>query len=778
MWSGLQALQRFEKQPSYTEVNPGQDALLTCKVLNRRGSCSWQKDNKPVGIYPKKYEWAAGDNAGARSASGGGGGDCSLWVRAATLEFDDGQWECQVTASDFTTQDALTSSPVRLVVRVAPQRPRIEYNTTHVLPGHNISVKTGERATVKCVSHYGNPPSRLKWFLGQRELMPVSPQSNNTEPDNPRTWSATSVVEVNADRALHGQILRCVALHESYPAKSQDIEARLDVRYAPTIRLVGAPTGDLEEGRDALVMRCVADANPPASVVWRRAGRSDIASLEESLQLRPVGRRDAGMYTCQAQNAVGASESLSVQLDVKYPPRILSVGPDRLTTAPLFSPAAFECVAEGNPPPSYQWLQRMQHISKFVRRGRDARLVIDNVTYDHQGEYVCKVSNVIGGSQRAVQSEPIAVQVVGAPQVLRHGPPPAHEVWARRGQSASLSLVVCADPRPRHVAWEWGSLRLEAGAGIGRYHVDEMVQDSREDCYKSTLHVNGVDSADSRPYYLVVENERGADRHAVTLRVDGEFTEPLAMSVLLGVAGGCLAGLILLVCLCVWAMRSEKCCFRKRRDMKAGELDRLRDILKLLTSRKCLLLLSTGRYHVDEMVQDSREDCYKSTLHVNGVDSADSRPYYLVVENERGADRHAVTLRVDGEFTEPLAMSVLLGVAGGCLAGLILLVCLCVWAMRSEKCCFRKRRDMKAGELDSEKPAISDKTRLDTSGLPISADAIYTTPAGYAGATRASGNHHLNHHNTYHGGSGRHNAPHSPEAMKTPVLRTFGNHIA
>lgn len=60
--------------------------------------------------------------------------------------------------------------------------------------------------------------------------MPVSPQSNNTEPDNPRTWSATSVVEVTADRALHGQILRCVALHESYPAKSQDIEARLDVR--------------------------------------------------------------------------------------------------------------------------------------------------------------------------------------------------------------------------------------------------------------------------------------------------------------------------------------------------------------------------------------------------------------------------------------------------------------------------------------------------------------------------------------------------------------------
>lgn len=39
-------------------------------------------------------------------------------------------------------------------------------------------------------------------------------------------------------------------------------------------------------------------------------------------------------------------------------PKILSAGPDRLTTAPLFSPAAFECVAEGNPPPTFKWVQK------------------------------------------------------------------------------------------------------------------------------------------------------------------------------------------------------------------------------------------------------------------------------------------------------------------------------------------------------------------------------------------------------------------------------------
>ena len=86
---------------------------------------------------------------------------------------------------------------------------------------------------------------------------------------------------------------------------------------APTIKLLGSPQIDLEEGKDSLVLRCEADANPPASIVWRRAGRSEIASLTESLQLRPVGRRDSGLYTCQAQNSVGTSDALSVQLDIK-----------------------------------------------------------------------------------------------------------------------------------------------------------------------------------------------------------------------------------------------------------------------------------------------------------------------------------------------------------------------------------------------------------------------------------------------------------------------------
>ncbi|CAK1551266.1 unnamed protein product [Leptosia nina] len=40
------AVQRFVEFPTYTEVNPGEDALLKCRISDKKGVCSWQKDNK------------------------------------------------------------------------------------------------------------------------------------------------------------------------------------------------------------------------------------------------------------------------------------------------------------------------------------------------------------------------------------------------------------------------------------------------------------------------------------------------------------------------------------------------------------------------------------------------------------------------------------------------------------------------------------------------------------------------------------------------------------
>lgn len=69
-----------------------------------------------------------------------------------------------------------------------------------------------------------------------------------------------------------------------------------------------------------------------------------------------------------------------------------------------------------------------------------------------------------------------------------------------------------------------------------------------------------------------------------------------------------------------------------------------------LTHSHSLPLSVLDRFRADDMLQDAREDCYLSTLHIHHTDEHDSRPYYLVVENERGTDRHAIHLIVEGTF--------------------------------------------------------------------------------------------------------------------------------
>ncbi|CAH1124366.1 unnamed protein product [Ceutorhynchus assimilis] len=372
-------------------------------------------------------------------------------------------------------------------------------------------------------------------------------------------------------------MLSCVALHESYSTRSSSIEVRLDVMFVPETRLVGIPTTDIEDLKDSIAIRCVVSANPKASVVWRREGQNQPASLQELLQFSPAIRQHSGLYTCHARNKAGDSVPIRVHIDVKYRPKVISVGRERVKTSTLFAPVTFECLGEGNPPPTYQWIQTKtsQQSDSVVERGRGAKLHIRNVTYVYQGEWKCKVTNVIKGEEQSDISEPIILQVYGAPQVLRHTA--TSEIFIESGQTADLSVVVCADPRPRLVAWEWGSLRLKAGNEMGKFKVDDVIQEEGEDCYLTRLHVRDTSAKDSRTYYLLVENDKGKDTHAVQLYVN----EPLQMTTLVSVVGALLVGCLVLVCVCIYAIRAGKCCFSRKSDFKPSDIhDQKLDIEK------------------------------------------------------------------------------------------------------------------------------------------------------------------------------------------------------
>ena len=58
-----------------------------------------------------------------------------------------------------------------------------------------------------------------------------------------------------------------------------------------------------------------------------------------------------------------------------------------------------------------------------------------------------------------------------------------------------------------------------------------------------------------------------------------------------------------------------------------------------------------NRYLAEQMVKHAeREDCYIARLVVRNVSPADSRRYFLNVENAHGTDRYAVSLNVKGMY--------------------------------------------------------------------------------------------------------------------------------
>ncbi|KAI9551848.1 hypothetical protein GHT06_022184 [Daphnia sinensis] len=636
-------MQQFDREPQYAEANPGEIVIMPCRVFNKKGQCVWQKDGKPVGIYPGKYEWVSSPDLG----------DCSLRISATRADLDAGEWECQVTASSFDAQDALTSDPARLVVRVPPSPPQLEVELSPIADGGNLTLSAGAEATVRCLSRGGNPAANVKWFLDERELVGHYNQTNTTDIGKVKTWMAVSTLTYTFSKTDHTKLLRCVALHEAYPTKSRESSVTLDIHYAPEVTLVGTPTVDLEENIDSVSLRCRADANPPATVIWRRVGGNpsmtirapvvsmgDIYSFQETLEFSPVTRKDSATYSCEAKNTIGTSNLITIPIDIKYSPMIVNVGPavSQQLTVTLYESTRLECQAEGNPLPRYQWLHRRPKDGEedIVIRSEDRYLHITNVTYEHQGEYICIATSTINGLERMVQSEAITLRVVGPPQVLSEVS--SRFISVERGDDAVIRAVFCADPRPIRVSWRWAAFQMEAGSGSGRFVAE-------------ALHKVSPAILPTPP--AVVELE--ADDEDDQVAIDTESSSTMSA------------------------------------------YDTLESTTTVMHHPRSLEVVPTAQALVARPPQavftypGKRDECYETRLRIQRVEMNDARHYYLTVENDKGSDTFYVTLTVK---VEPVSMATVIAVVIACLF-LIIVVTLCLlYAYRSERCCFD--RDMKS----------------------------------------------------------------------------------
>ncbi|XP_077577343.1 cell adhesion molecule 4 isoform X2 [Stigmatopora nigra] len=233
---------------------------------------------------------------------------------------DEGGYFCQL----YT--DATHHQVATLAVLVPPETPIVEVKQEAV---------EGAEAELSCVSARSKPATTLRWMRNGREIPGVVSQQ-----DNGKTVSVSSTIRIPVERKDNGAALSCEAFHPALGNQKRIRHYRLDVFFAPTVR-ISPPPGILREG-DSLVLSCSVVANPlPRAIQWSKINdtlpeRAEISG--PTFQISRLSQSHNGTYLCQAQNNYGRAAdhyTLLVYDNVTFP----SMSPLPPTSHPIITPS-------------------------------------------------------------------------------------------------------------------------------------------------------------------------------------------------------------------------------------------------------------------------------------------------------------------------------------------------------------------------------------------------------------------------------------------------------
>ncbi|XP_060937613.1 cell adhesion molecule 4 [Limanda limanda] len=200
---------------------------------------------------------------------------------------DEGGYFCQLY-TDTTNHQVATLS-----VSVPPETPTVDVKQEAV---------EGGEVELTCMTPRSKPAATLRWIRNSRELPGVVSQQ-----DNGKTFSVSSTIRIPVERKDDGAALSCEAFHPALGGQRRIRHYRLDVNFAPTVRIV-PPTGILREG-DSLTLTCSVTGNPlPRNIQWSKINdtlpeRAEISG--PTLQISRLSQSHNGTYLCQAQNNYG-----------------------------------------------------------------------------------------------------------------------------------------------------------------------------------------------------------------------------------------------------------------------------------------------------------------------------------------------------------------------------------------------------------------------------------------------------------------------------------------
>ncbi|XP_069856954.1 sialic acid-binding Ig-like lectin 10 [Dipodomys merriami] len=272
------------------------------------------------------------------------------------------------------------------------------------------TLEPGQTVTVLCVVHEYCPAPSISWS---------GPAIFTTE-SRPQT-SFLSAISLTPRPSDHGTQLTCRAAFRAGITVQNTVQ--LSVACAPrdleiTIFSDNAqePQGnstcmDVRKGQ-FLRLLCTAAGWPPPTLTWVLGNRVLLRSNSThpgtlGLVLPRVKVRDAGRYTCQAENRLGSLHR-ALDLSVQYPPEALTVTASQGNSTELEirrngsslhvlqgQSLRLVCVTHSHPPATLSWARRSQTLSP-PWPAEPGVLELPVVEAEHEGEITCQAQNLLG----------------------------------------------------------------------------------------------------------------------------------------------------------------------------------------------------------------------------------------------------------------------------------------------------------------------------------------------------------------------------------------------
>ncbi|KAK0136536.1 B-cell receptor CD22 [Merluccius polli] len=259
----------------------------------------------------------------------------------------------------------------------------------HFLPNSGLSVEVtpvatvteGQRVTLTCMTScpLTDKPSYM-WYQNN------GPVTGPKSPENQLVLDPVS--------PQHAGNYACSVRnypHLRSPEETLTVQCTMNPPKTPSVTV--SPSGEVVEGT-SVTLSCSSDANPAANYTWFKVNTDHSSrDLNQGQQLifGPIMSSDSGHYLCEAKNELG-TKSLSIYINVKYPPKTPSVTVSPSGEVVEGSSVTLSCSSDANPAANYTWFK--EHEDSVGESGQN--YTITHITAQLGGNYYCQAHNAFG----------------------------------------------------------------------------------------------------------------------------------------------------------------------------------------------------------------------------------------------------------------------------------------------------------------------------------------------------------------------------------------------